>query len=116
MHRDHPQLRQLLIREMVDGAPRLPALVRELGDSGPRGLRAFLEETVAAAGKEGLAPGIPTAHLLAIILAMGQGLMAFAPLLTEVLGLDPRDPATADAVGRSAATVIRRTLAADGKE
>lgn len=112
MSRDNPELRQLLIREMIDGAPRLPALVREMGDRGPLGLRRHLAALAASAEAGGLTGAIPTAHLLVIIFAIGHGTMAFAPLLAEVFGLDPRDPEAAADLAASAATMVARTVAA----
>jgi len=111
LHGRHPELMQLLLREMVDGAPRLPELVQGMGEHGPLGMRGILAGMIAQAQAEGFAPGIPPAHLLAIFFSLGNGLMAFAPFIAEVFGLDLNDEATAAAVGRSAGTVVRRALA-----
>ncbi|MFN2370805.1 MAG: TetR/AcrR family transcriptional regulator [Candidatus Krumholzibacteriia bacterium] len=116
MSRENPELRQLLIREMVDGAPRLPALVREMGDRGPLGLRRHLATLAESAEAGGLTGGIPTAHLLVIIFAIGHGTMAFAPLLAEVFGLDPREPVAAAALAAAAGTMVSRTIAGKKEE
>jgi TetR/AcrR family transcriptional regulator len=111
MSRENPELRQLLIREMVDGAPRLPALVREMGERGPLGLSRHLATVTGVPEAGGPTGGIPTAHLLVLIFAIGHGTMAFAPLLAEVFGLDPRDPEAAAALAESAGTMISRAIA-----
>ena len=115
LHRRHPELMQLLLREMVEGAPRLPELVQGMGEHGPLGMRGLLLGLVEQTQAEGFAPGIPAPHLLAIIFSFGNGLMAFAPFIAEVFGLDLNDEQTAAALGRSAGTVLRRALA-PGKE
>jgi len=111
LHRRHPELMQLLLREMVDGAPRLPELLRGMGEHGPLGMRGILAGVVVQAQAEGFAPGIPPAHLLAIFFSLGNGLMAFAPFIAEVFGLDLNDEDVAASVGRSAGTIVRRALA-----
>lgn len=115
LHRRHPELMQLLLREMIEGAPRLPDLVKGMGEHGPLGMRGLLKGMIEQAQAEGYAPGIPAAHLLAVIFSFGNGLMAFAPFIAEVFGMDLNDEETAAAVGRSAGTIVRRALA-PGKE
>lgn len=115
LHRRHPELMQLLLREMLDGAPRLPELVRGMGEHGPLGMRGILRGMIERAQADGFAPGIPSAHLLALFFSLGNGLVAFAPLVAEVFGLDLNDEATAAALGRSAGTIVRRALT-PGKE
>ena len=78
---------------------------------GPIGLRQALFDVIAAAQAEGFAVGIPPAHLVAVVFGISHGLMAFAPLIAMVLGLDMRDPDTAAAVADSAGTVLKRALA-----
>ena len=116
LHRRHPELMQLLLREMLEGAPRLPDVVRGMGEHGPMGLRSVLVEHIEGSRDDGLGADIPAAHLLAIFFSVGNGLMAFAPFIAEVFGLDARDPDTAAALGRSAGTLVRRALAADKEE
>lgn len=111
LHRQRPELMQLLLRDMTDSTPRLPALIRELGEQGPLGLRPLLFDIIEAVQAGGFAKGIPAAHLVAVFLAIGNGLMAFAPMIAEVLGLDMDDPETVAEVGRSAGTIVRRALA-----
>lgn len=111
LHMKRPDLMRLVLRDMTDSAPRLPAVVRELGEQGPLGLRQFLVGVIEAVQVEGFAAGIPPTHLVAIFLGIGNGLVAFAPMIAAVLDLDMRDPETAAAVGRSAGTVVRRAVA-----
>lgn len=111
LHRQRPELMQLLLRDMTDGHPRLPTVVRDMGLEGPLGLRQALFDVIAAAQAEGFAVGIPAAHLVAVFFGVSHGLMAFAPLIATVLGLDMRDPDTAAAVADSASTVLTRALA-----
>jgi hypothetical protein len=111
LHRRHPELVQLLLREIVDGAPQLPGLLRDMGEHGPLGMRGILAGAVDQARAEGFAPGIPPAHLLAILFSLGNGLMAFAPFIAAVFELDLNDEETAAALGRSAGTIVRRALA-----
>lgn len=115
LHRQHPHLRRIMIREMIDGAPRLPTLLQEMGENGPLGLKPILEKYIRAAGPGGLPPDIPPAHLLALIFALGHGLMAFAPLINVVFGLDLETEEVADAVAASAGLIVRRALT-PGKE
>jgi AcrR family transcriptional regulator len=109
MQRERPGLSKLILREMLDGAPRIPAVVRDMGENGPLGLRGVLFRLIEVA-QGGTGHGLPPAHLLAVIFSIGHGLMVFAPLITEVFGLDMGEPRTAEAVATTAGTVIRRTL------
>ena len=111
LHQKRPDLMRLVLRDMTDSSPRLPAVVKELGEQGPLGLRRFLVGVIEAVQVEGFAAGIPPAHLVAIFLGIGNGLVAFAPMIAAVFDLDMRDPETAAAVGRSAGTVVRRAVA-----
>ncbi len=111
MHRQRPELMKLMLREMTDGAPRLPEVIRELGQHGPLGLRQTILSVIEAAQVKGFADGIPPAHLMAVIFGIGNGLMAFAPMVAVILDLDMNDPETAAAVGRSAEIVVRRAVA-----
>lgn len=109
LHRQRPELIKLLLREMTDGAPRVPTLVRSMGENGPLGLRTLLFPMIEAA-QEGAVDRLPPAHLLAIFLSIGHGLMAFAPLIAEVFSVDLSNPQTTAAVAETASTVVRRAL------
>lgn len=116
LHQERPELIQLILREMADGAPRLSRILADLGDHGPLGLRRLLLGAVESAYQDGsFATDVPPAHLVAILFSIGNGLQAFAPLIAEVFGVDLADPATVDAVADSAQRIVSRALA-PGKE
>ena len=110
LHRQHPELRQIMMREIVDGSPRLPAMMKEMGENGPLGLKKLLVSQMETAGECAFPADIPPNHYLALIFAMGHGLMAFAPLLAVGFGLDLENEETAEAVGNSAGKMVRSTL------
>jgi TetR/AcrR family transcriptional regulator len=110
LHREHPHLMRLILREMSDGATRLPRMIEELGDRGPRGLHDLLGETLSRARQDGFGANIPDDHLLAILFSIGNGLRAFAPLIATVFGLDLDDPSATAAMARSVQALLRRAL------
>lgn len=113
LHRDHPHLVQVMLRELADGGPHLSEILDELGDFGPRGLRRLLLELIGQAQQSGWARDYDPAHVIAILLSMGNGLAAFAPLLQELLSLDVKEPETRQAIIETAERFIRRALAPD---
>lgn len=115
LHRDHPHLMQVMLREMADGGPHLSAILDEMGEYGPRGLRRVLLGLIGQAQQSGQVGGYEPAHVVAILFSLGNGLSAFSPLLLELLGLDMNEPGTRQAVIDTVEQFIRRALA-PGKE
>jgi AcrR family transcriptional regulator len=111
MHRQRPGLIQLLLREMNDGAPTLQEVIADLGAHGPLGLRKRLYNLIDAVQEKGLAADLPPAHLLAFLLALSHGMVAFSPLIALLTDLDLQDPETTSALGSSAETFVQRALA-----
>lgn len=111
LHRDHPHLMQVMLREMADGGPHLSEILHEMGDFGPRGLRQLLLGQIERAQESGLAGGMEPAHVIAILFSLGNGLSAFKPLLKELLALDLDEPETRQAVIDTVEEFIRRALA-----
>ena len=116
LHRDHPLLTRLLLREMADGAPNLPLILEELGEHGPVGLGGALRGMIEHSQEEGFAAGLQPQQLLAILFAVGNGLQAFAPLLRAVFGVDLDDPQTLTGMEEAVQTIFRRGLAPGNKE
>jgi AcrR family transcriptional regulator len=110
MHRQRPGLIQLILREMNDGAPTLQVIIDDLGAQGPLGMRKTLYNLIGAVQKQGLADDLPPAHLLAFLLALSHGMVAFSPLIALLTDLDLQDPETTSALGSSAETFVRRAL------
>ncbi len=111
LHREHPHLLQVMLRELADGGPNLGEILRELGSHGPHGLQQLLRGLVEQGQRLGLAEGLDPAHVVALLFCLGNGLAAFAPMLKEVLGLDMEQAETRQGVLDTLEVILRRALA-----